>query len=116
LNQGAYQSHFGRWNLHLWCRSELDGFILTLEQKLFNPMPSKSDYIIEKNREQKVSEEDTFTEDRYRQMAGHVRKSKGKIFDVGCGTGRGGRILKSIIPGVELLGLDCVPERVDALP
>jgi SAM-dependent methyltransferase len=37
------------------------------------------------------------------------------VLDAGSNTGRGGRVLKSLDPGLEIVGLDCVPERVEKL-
>lgn len=71
--------------------------------------------LIEANRLQRVSETDTFTSDRYRQMRAHFPGHAAKILDVGCNTGRGGAILKILNPAFELTGLDCVPERLSAL-
>lgn len=36
--------------------------------------------------------------------------------DIGCAEGRGGQELKSLRPSIELGGLDCVAERLAALP
>ena len=71
--------------------------------------------IVEANRSQRGSETDTFTPARYRQMLGHFPKHAEKILDVGCNTGRGGRVIKQLNPACELTGLDCVPERLAAL-
>lgn len=35
--------------------------------------------------------------------------------DVGCGVGRGGQALKSFNPALEIIGMDCVPERIEKL-
>lgn len=71
--------------------------------------------LVEANRAQHVSETDSFTPGRYRQMRAHFPKHAKKILDVGCNTGRGGAILKTFDPAYELTGLDCVPERLAAL-
>src|ERR1700752_4262939 len=71
--------------------------------------------LVEANRSQRVSETDSFTPDRYRQMAGHFPEGAKKGLDVGCNTGRGGAVLKALDPAFELTGLDCVPERLAAL-
>jgi ubiquinone/menaquinone biosynthesis C-methylase UbiE len=79
-------------------------------------MPSDQPFdLIAANRSQCVSETDSFTPDRYRQMQSHFPKGAKKILDVGCNTGRGGFVLKRINPAYELIGLDCVPERLTAL-
>jgi SAM-dependent methyltransferase len=78
-------------------------------------MPASDESIIHHNREQAHSETDRFTEERYRQFHRHLPPPARVILDVGCNTGRGGRILKQLRPASELWGLDCVPERVAAL-
>lgn len=77
-------------------------------------MPSDRDFkrIEAANRAQLVSETDTFTPDRYRQMAAHFPGNPTTILDVGCNTGRGGAVLKELYPNIDLTGLDCVPERL----
>jgi 2-polyprenyl-3-methyl-5-hydroxy-6-metoxy-1,4-benzoquinol methylase len=37
------------------------------------------------------------------------------VLDVGCNTGRGGAAMMAINPDLQITGLDCVPERIDAL-
>ena len=79
-------------------------------------MPSDQPFdLIAANRSQCVSETDSFTPDRYRQMQSHFPEGAKKILDVGCNTGRGGIVLKGINAAYELTGLDCVPERLAAL-
>jgi 2-polyprenyl-3-methyl-5-hydroxy-6-metoxy-1,4-benzoquinol methylase len=67
------------------------------------------------NREQDKSETDIFTERRYRQFARHFPPNTRTVLDVGCNTGRGGVVIKTIDPDLEITGLDCVPERIAAL-
>lgn len=71
--------------------------------------------LIEANRAQQVSETDSFTPARYRQMASHFPQQAKMVLDAGCNTGRGGAVLKELNPAFELTGLDCVPERLAAL-
>jgi 2-polyprenyl-3-methyl-5-hydroxy-6-metoxy-1,4-benzoquinol methylase len=78
-------------------------------------MPQDRSEIVEANRAQKISERDAFTEDRYLQFYSHLPAVAKKVLDVGCGIGRGGAALKSCDAGLELTGLDCVPERIAAL-
>jgi ubiquinone/menaquinone biosynthesis C-methylase UbiE len=79
-------------------------------------MPSEQPFdLINANRLQLVSERDSFTPARYRQMQSHFPEHAKVILDVGCNTGRGGIVLKTINPAYELTGLDCVPERLAAL-
>lgn len=79
-----------------------------------NPM-DKSTQLIEANRAQKGSESDSFTAGRYKQFFHHFPAGAKRVLDIGCNTGRGGEVLKSLAPSLELTGLDCVPERVTAL-
>jgi len=72
-------------------------------------------HLVERNRGQAHSETDAFTEDRYRQFGRHLPGDEIVVVDVGCNTGRGGRILKQARPRSSIWGLDCVPERVEAL-
>jgi len=68
------------------------------------------------NIQQAVSEHDPFTLERYEQFFNFFPKEAIKVLDVGCNTGRGGLRLKELNPNLTLLGLDCVQERLDALP
>ena len=71
--------------------------------------------IVELNRGQKVSEIDPFTEGRYEQFVRHLPPDAHDVLDVGCNTGRGGIVMKALRPSLRVTGLDCVPERVQAL-
>ena len=73
------------------------------------------DQIVRLNREQKNSEVDRFTERRYQQFVRHFPAPTREVLDVGCNTGRGGAVMKTLLPGLRITGLDCVPERVAAL-
>lgn len=68
------------------------------------------------NAAQTVAIHDTFSILRYRQFARHLPPGVGKVLDIGCAEGRGGNELKSLRPEVELIGLDCVQDRLDRLP
>jgi len=68
------------------------------------------------NKVQFVSEEDDFTVDRYRQFYRRFPVKARKVLDMGCNTGRGGEALKKIDNSLEIVGLDCVQERLDRLP
>jgi ubiquinone/menaquinone biosynthesis C-methylase UbiE len=59
---------------------------------------------------------DSFTPERYAQFARYLPATAKKILDVGCAEGRGGVELKKLRPDIELGGLDCVAERLTALP
>jgi len=71
---------------------------------------------VELNERQTESESDDFTPRRYVQFARHLRGDGSSVLDVGCGVGRGGRVLKRMIPGITLMGLDCVPGRIERIP
>lgn len=68
------------------------------------------------NAQQDISECDPFTLERYAQFFNFFPKEAIKILDVGCNTGRGGLRLKELNSNLTILGLDCVQERLDALP
>jgi len=78
-------------------------------------MPTAKEYLLESNRAQVGSETDSFTPERYRQMYAHLPRDAGRVLDAGCNTGRGGAVLKSLNSRMQLVGLDCVQERVAAL-
>jgi 2-polyprenyl-3-methyl-5-hydroxy-6-metoxy-1,4-benzoquinol methylase len=78
-------------------------------------MTTVIDQIVTQNRENAISETDTFTERRYRQFVSHFAPNTRTVLDVGCNTGRGGAVMMAIKPGLEITGLDCVPERIEAL-
>ena len=67
------------------------------------------------NIEQVGSESDPFTLERYRHFSQHFPKSVKNVLDVGCNTGRGGRVLKQLNPNLFLAGLDCVQSRLDRI-
>src|ERR1700738_3766477 len=71
--------------------------------------------VVELNRSQTISEEDVFTERRYKQFVRRFHARTKKVLDVGCGIGRGGSVMKALLPDLEITGLDCVPERIAAL-
>lgn len=78
-------------------------------------MQSELDNLVNYNREQSVSENDLFTSDRYVQLAHHLPVQHTVVVDVGCGTGRGGIVLKKLRQDMKLIGVDCVPERIEKL-
>jgi 2-polyprenyl-3-methyl-5-hydroxy-6-metoxy-1,4-benzoquinol methylase len=67
------------------------------------------------NQAQLEAEYDTFTPERYCQMAKWL-PPEGRILDVGCSTGRGGEVLKRVNPAWEVIGLDCLESRLSLLP
>lgn len=73
------------------------------------------DQVITLNRAQQQSETDRFTVRRYQQFVRHFGPNTRDVLDVGCNTGRGGSVMKALVPALRLTGIDCVPERVAAL-
>ncbi|MEO0458282.1 MAG: class I SAM-dependent methyltransferase [Cyanobacteria bacterium P01_A01_bin.114] len=68
------------------------------------------------NKQQIVSETDPYTPTRYRQFYRHFPEPSQTVLDVGCNTGRGGEVLKTLKPSIQPYGLDCVRDRLDRLP
>lgn len=68
------------------------------------------------NAEQEVSEIDPFTIDRYRQFFKYFPANAKFVLDVGCNTSRGGKILKELNKSLEIIGLDCVANRLERIP
>jgi len=73
------------------------------------------DQVVALNRAQQQSETDRFTVRRYQQFVRHFPAGTRDVLDVGCNTGRGGSVMKALVPTLRLTGIDCVPERVAAL-
>jgi 2-polyprenyl-3-methyl-5-hydroxy-6-metoxy-1,4-benzoquinol methylase len=78
-------------------------------------MVAELNHLVELNRAQQISEEDVFTERRYKQFVRRFHERTNKVLDVGCGIGRGGSVMKTILPGLDITGLDCIPERIARL-
>jgi len=68
------------------------------------------------NMHQTVSETDRFTEDRYRQFYHFFPKHTHTVLDIGCNTGRGGKVLKALDHSLTIYGLDAVENRLERLP
>ncbi len=68
------------------------------------------------NIRQEVSETDSFTPTRYEQFFRCLPAKTVSVLDIGCNTGRGGKRLKELNPAFEIIGLDCVSERLNSLP
>jgi ubiquinone/menaquinone biosynthesis C-methylase UbiE len=68
------------------------------------------------NAQQEASERDPFTEERYRQFYRFFPKNAATVLDIGCNTGRGGKVLKSFNQKLQISGLDCVKDRLEQLP
>lgn len=62
------------------------------------------------------SEIDSFTEERYRQFYKYCPTDTESVLDVGCNTGRGGRVLKVLNKKLAISGLDIVEDRLNRLP
>jgi ubiquinone/menaquinone biosynthesis C-methylase UbiE len=78
-------------------------------------MPHNETDLLAVNRGQSLSEVDDFTEERYVQFVRHLPRNAKTILDVGCNTGRGGAVLRRLLPRMRIDGLDCVQERLDAI-
>lgn len=70
----------------------------------------------ELNQTQDVSETDPFTIERYQQFYQHLPNSTKIILDVGCNTGRGGRVFRNLNQDLHLIGLDCLESRLEKIP
>lgn len=68
------------------------------------------------NQEQEGATTDPFTAERYAQFARHLPPNARRVLDVGCSDGRGGTRLKELRPNLLINGLDCVEDRLKALP
>ncbi|MBW8364905.1 MAG: class I SAM-dependent methyltransferase [Rhizobium sp.] len=68
------------------------------------------------NLTQPESENDPFTEDRYRQFYKFLPMGARSVLDIGCNTGRGGSVLKKLNSSLLIYGLDAVRDRLDRLP
>jgi len=78
-------------------------------------MPHNESDLVAANRGQSSSEVDDFTQERYAQFVRHLSPNAKAVLDVGCNTGRGGAVLRRLLPGSKIDGLDCVQERLDAI-
>jgi 2-polyprenyl-3-methyl-5-hydroxy-6-metoxy-1,4-benzoquinol methylase len=67
------------------------------------------------NKIQVISETDGFTLERYRQFMQYFNKDS-KILDIGCNTGRGGKLIKEVYPLTTLYGIELVSERIEKIP
>jgi ubiquinone/menaquinone biosynthesis C-methylase UbiE len=67
------------------------------------------------NKQQAHSESDSFTEERYTIFSKYFPGNTNTVLDLGCNTGRGGRVLKSLNRNLHIVGLDCVEERLACL-
>lgn len=78
-------------------------------------MSTSESYLINVNKRQKGAETDLFTPQRYRQFFRALPNGGKKVLDLGCATGRGGAVLKSLNPSLDITGLDCLQDRLDEL-
>lgn len=74
-----------------------------------------SSSLYQENKNQKWSETDPFTEDRYRQFLKYI-KDNTSILDIGSNTGRGGQIIKSLLKNCKVFGVELVKERIELVP
>lgn len=79
-------------------------------------MSSKLSSYASENTAQSGAVKDGFSIERYRQFARYLPSTAVRVIDIGCAEGRGGKELKSIRPDIDLMGLDCVEERLAELP
>ncbi|WP_026607660.1 class I SAM-dependent methyltransferase [Methylocapsa acidiphila] len=70
----------------------------------------------QQNEVQVISEEDGFTVERYGQFYRLLPSGAEKLLDIGCNTGRGGEALKALDNRLQIVGIDCVHERLERLP
>lgn len=70
----------------------------------------------ELNIKQTSSEIDPFTLERYKQFYKFMPNNTKYILDIGCNTGRGGKVLKEKNNNLIISGLDVVKDRLDRLP
>jgi SAM-dependent methyltransferase len=78
-------------------------------------MISKNVDFVDLNRKQFQSETDTYTPERYVQFACHFPSNVCDVLDIGCNTGRGGAMIKSRVKRARIVGLDCVPDRLERI-
>ena len=65
---------------------------------------------------QLISEQDSFTGDRYRQFYKFFPANRQHVLDLGCNIGRGGWVLKKLDRSLQISGLDCVKDRLTRIP
>jgi ubiquinone/menaquinone biosynthesis C-methylase UbiE len=68
------------------------------------------------NLAQSISEEDTFTLERYEQFHRYMPEGATTVLDVGAGLGRGGARLAELNPKYKISAIDVVKSRLDRLP
>jgi SAM-dependent methyltransferase len=73
----------------------------------------EAETLVDLNRKQYYSESDRFTLERYAQFVRHFPSDAQDVLDVGCNTGRGGQVIKSRLKRSRIVGLDCVPDRLE---
>lgn len=71
--------------------------------------------LIEINKSEIFSEIDTFTMERYKQFSKYIF-NKQTVLDVGCNTGRGGKILRENFPESKIYGIDLVSDWLSCIP
>jgi 2-polyprenyl-3-methyl-5-hydroxy-6-metoxy-1,4-benzoquinol methylase len=69
--------------------------------------------LVELNRLPEGPGVDAFTLGRYAQFVKHFPSDARDVLDVGCCAGYGGRVIKSRMPHVRIVGLDIVKARLD---
>jgi ubiquinone/menaquinone biosynthesis C-methylase UbiE len=71
---------------------------------------------VDLNKQQVVSEVDTFTEKRYAQFHKYFGSDDKRVLDIGCNTGRGGMIFRQLDPSIRVTGLDIIEDRIKKIP
>lgn len=67
------------------------------------------------NAAQKVSEQDSFTAERYDQFIKYFRSQDTNIIDIGCNTGIGGEIIRKKNEQIKIIGIDIIMNRLNKL-
>lgn len=72
--------------------------------------------LIELNKNQLISETDSFSLERYALFNNYFYEGVRTVLDYGCNVGRGGVKLKSLNPNLQLFGADIISERLNKIP
>ncbi len=70
----------------------------------------------ELNLQPEVSQTNASTQELYRQFYSFFPANTRTVLDLGCVTGRGDQVLKSLNNKLKISGLDCATERLERLP
>ncbi|WP_370443899.1 class I SAM-dependent methyltransferase [Terrimonas sp.] len=67
------------------------------------------------NKQQASAVHDPYSIFRYKQFAKHIIGNNLTILDIGCASGKGGKVLKECNPTNKIIGIDVVAERIDSV-